>query len=218
MKQLEFVDSKMKLHDIAIKYENLYIGDKAGYHQYMDFYEKHLNPKNISRFLEIGIAYGASIRTWREWLPTTCIVEGWDINVSQPIENCDLRIVDQLNIESMLNNVTGIYDVILDDGGHTAQMMQTSFATLFSTTRLYIIEDLQAPWCGNHYMNVGDINTLDMLENFSKDGWTSQYCTEEQRNYINANAEIIDIFIRGNRNNPLSATCIIKNKLNNNYH
>ena len=204
----------MNLHDIALKNELLYIGDKAKYHQYMNFYEKHLDPTNISRLLEIGIAYGASIRTWREWLPSDAIVEGWDINPVQPINGCDLRVVDQLNIQAMLDNVTGIYDVILDDGGHTAQMMQTSFATLFPYSRLYIIEDLQAPWCGEHYLGPNDINTLDMVENFNIDGWTSQYATKNEKNYINEYAQVIDIFIRGERSNPLSATCIIKNKAN----
>ena len=204
----------MKLHDIALKHELAHIGDKATYHQYMHFYEKHLDPENISRFLEIGIAYGASIRTWREWLPEKVIVEGWDINPAQDIEGCDLRVVDQLDTQAMLDNITGTYDVILDDGGHTAEMMQTSFATLFPHTRLYIIEDLQAPWCGEHYLSPGDINTLDMLENFDIDGWTSRYATEDQKVYINENAQIVDIFIRGERNSPLSATCIIKNRAN----
>lgn len=198
----------MNLHDIGLKYGT----DKSTYHQYMNFYENNIDPNSISRFLEIGIDNGASIKTWREWFPETTIVEGWDINQSQPIYGCDLRVVDQLDINAMLNNITGIYDIILDDGGHLAKMMQLSFATLFHTTRFYIIEDLQAPRRDGSYITDGDIDTLSMIENFNIDGWTSQYATEEQREYINKNAEVVDIFYRGDKDIPYSSTAIIRNK------
>jgi hypothetical protein len=201
----------VNLHEIGIKHGT----DKATYHNFMYFYEKNIDRSQIKRFLEIGIFRGDSIKTWREWLPSEAVVEGWDINPFSPVPGCDLKIVNQLNEKQMLDNVTGTYDVILDDGGHTAKMMQTSMSVLFPYTRLYIIEDLHAPWCGPEYMDSGDINTLDMLENFNVDGWNSSYATEEQREYINQHAEVVDIFIRGDRDRPDSATAIIKNKDNN---
>lgn len=198
----------MSLHEIGLKHGT----DKATYHQFLNFYEKHIDPQKVSRFLEIGVLNGASLRTWREWLPKSTIVEGWDINAPAPIPGCDLRIVNQLNINQMLDNVTGTYDVILDDGGHTAQMMQVAFATLFPLTKMYIIEDLHAPWCGPEYMGPGDTNTLDLLENFHIDGWDSPYATDSQKQYIGANAQIVDIFIRGDRDKPDSASAIIRNR------
>jgi hypothetical protein len=198
----------VSLHDIGLKHGT----DKSIYHNFMYFYEKHIDPATVSRFLEIGIFNGASLRSWREWFPDTTIVEGWDINMPTPIPGCDLRIVDQLNVQQMLDNVTGTYDIILDDGGHTARMMQTSFATLFPLTHMYIIEDLHAPWCGPEYMEPGDINTLDLIENFAIDGWNSPYASDGQKEYINANAEVVNIFIRGDRSKPDSATAIIRNK------
>jgi len=198
----------VNLHEIGLKHGT----DKATYHNFMYFYEKHIDRSKVKRFLEIGILNGASIKTWREWFPDTTIVEGWDINVPPLVSNCDLRIVNQLDEKQMLDNITGTYDVILDDGGHTAKMMQTSMSVLFPYTQLYIIEDLHAPWCGSEYMDSGDINTLDILENFNIDGWNSSYATEEQREYINQHAEVVDIFIRGDRDKPDSATAIIKNK------
>lgn len=198
----------MNLHEIGLKHGT----DKSTYHNYMSFYEKNINKKEIERFLEIGIFRGDSIKTWREWFASETIVEGWDISPFPPVVGCDLRYVNQLNEKQMLENVTGTYDIILDDGGHTARMMQTSMSVLFPYTRTYIIEDLHAPWCGDGYMEPGDINTLDLLENFSINGWNSPYATEKQKEYINTNAEIVDIFIRGDRNKPDSATAIIKNR------
>lgn len=198
----------MNLHEIGLKHGT----DKATYHGFLDFYEQHIDPLKVDRLLEIGIFHGASIRTWREWLPVTAIVEGWDINPHPPIDGCDLRVVDQLNVDAMLSNVTGVYDVIVDDGGHTARMMQTSFATLFPYARLYIIEDLHAPWCGGGYMEDGDIDTLNMVENLAVDGWTSRYCDSSQRDYINENAELVGLLVKTDGNIPTSATCVIKNK------
>jgi len=198
----------VNLHEIGMKHGT----DKSTYHNFMHFYEKNINKESVKRFLEIGVFTSASIKAWREWLPKSTIVEGWDINPSPPVSGCDLRIVDQLNNKQMLDNVTGIYDVIIDDGGHTAKMMQSSMSVLFPYAKLYIIEDLHAPWCGPEYMEPGDINTLDMLENFNINGWDSPYATEEQREYINQYAEVVDIFIRGDREKPDSATAIIKNK------
>lgn len=195
------------LQDIGLKYGT----DKATYHMYLDFYEKHIDPLKVDRFLEIGVQGGFSIRTWREWFPDTTVIEGWDINPSDPIEGCDLRIVDQLSKEQMAKNITGTYDIILDDGGHTAEMIQTSFSYLFRYSKMYIIEDLHAPWCGAHFMSDSDINTLDMLEDFATKGWTSQYATDEEREYINKNAEIIEFFVRGDRSSPLSASCVVRN-------
>ena len=198
----------MNLHKIGLKHGT----DKSTYHEYMDFYEKHFDRKNIKRFLEIGVQSGASLKAWREWLPKDSVAEGWDINPSTPIDGCDIRIVDQLDVDQMLNNITGEYDVILDDGGHTAQMMQVSFSTLFKFSKLYVIEDLHAPWCGEHFLAPNDINTLDLLEGFNINGWISPYSTDEQKEYIDKNMEIVEIFVRGERSSPLSATAIIRNR------
>jgi len=198
----------MNLHEIGLKHGT----DKSTYHEYMNFYEKHINKEEIERFLEIGILRAESIKTWREWFSSKTIVEGWDISPFPPVVGCDLRYVNQLNEKQMLENVTGTYDIILDDGGHTAKMMQTSISVLFPYTKTYIIEDLHAPWCGEGYVKPGDINTLDLLEKFSVDGWNSPYSTDEQKEYIDKNMEIVEIFVRGERSSPLSATAIMRNK------
>jgi hypothetical protein len=113
---------------------------------YLDFYEKYLHKDDINRFLEIGVQAGNSMKMWREWLKPNCVVEGWDILKCDEIPGVDIRTVDQLDRIQVLENVSGIYDVILDDGGHTKEMIESSFAYLFSKSKIYIMEDLHAPW------------------------------------------------------------------------
>ena len=58
-------------------------------------------------------------------------------------------------------------------------------------------------------------NKTAKIEKFELNGWTSKYCTETQRSYLNNNIEIVEFFVRGPRSRPLSSTVVIKNKENN---
>jgi hypothetical protein len=196
------------LQSIGVKHQT----DKATYHMYLDFYEKYLHKNKINRFLEIGVQAGNSMKMWKEWLSPKCIVEGWDILKCEEIDGVDIRVVDQLNRSQVKQNTSGIYDVILDDGGHTKEMIESSFAYLFSTSKFYIMEDLHAPWTGSHYLKDSEIPTLDLVLNFNKDGWVSNYGNKKELEYINKNAQLLDVFIRGDKNSPLSAAAIFINK------
>lgn len=196
------------LHEIGLKYQT----DKSTYHQYMDFYENHLDRKSIKRFLEIGVQGGNSLMAWREWFDSDCHIEGWDINVCSPIDGCEIKIVDQGDRDQISKSISGIYDVILDDGAHFPRTIETSFSILFKHCRMYIIEDLHAWWLG--YRNGETFSTVDLLRKISSDGWLSQYATNEEALYISRNAELVDIFYRGEESNPLSMTAIILNKEN----
>jgi len=177
------------LHSIGEKYQT----DKATYHMYLDFYEKYLNKDDVDRFLEIGVQAGNSMKMWREWLKSDCIVEGWDILECDPIPGVDIRTVDQLDRGQTFKNISGMYDVILDDGGHTKE---------------------HAPWTGSHYLKQSEIPTLDLVLNFKNNGWNSSYGTSKEIDYINKNAELLDVFIRGEKESPLSAAAIFINKAN----
>jgi len=199
----------MNLNSIGLKHGT----DKATYHFYLDFYEKHIDKSKVNRFLEIGISSGQSIRTWREWFNSDTIVEAWDIVPPQPIPGCDLRIVNQNHKEAILRNITGLYDVILDDGAHTTQSIETSFSTLFKHCKMYIIEDLHAPWVNwNGYINEGDMPTIKLLDKIEKHGWLSKYATDEEKEYINKNAQIVEVYWRGDRSKPESMSAIVANK------
>ena len=154
------------------------------------------------------------MKMWREWFNKDTMVEGWDIKDCDPIPGVDIRKVDQLNIDQMKNNIFGIYDVILDDGGHTKKMMETSFGFLFPYSKMYIIEDLHAPWTRSGYVGKDELPTLELIKNFNRIGFHSKYADAKQCDYINENAELVDIFIRGDKKRPLSAAAIFINKSN----
>lgn len=196
----------MSLHEIGLKHGT----DKSTYHMYMDFYEKYIPRAEIKSFLEIGVQGGFSLRAWREWFDPECRIEGWDINPLIHIDGCTVKIVDQSNREEIKRSSHDFYDLIVDDGGHTPMQMQTSFSALFPKSRYYIIEDLHAPWCGPEFFPLGEQNTVDLIERIPH--WDSKYSTEEERDYINKNAEVVELFIRGTRDNPTSMTVFIKNR------
>jgi hypothetical protein len=148
---------------------------------------------------------------WREFFLDSTIVEGWDINESEKISNCNLKQVDQTDRTQLKSNVSGVYDVILDDGGHTTEMIEKSFSVLFRHTKLYIIEDLHAPWVSEEYISENDIPTIDLLDNLEIHGWLSRHSTEDERRYINKYAVIVDLFYRGDRSEPISMSIVIAN-------
>lgn len=183
---------------------------------YMDFYERHINRHGISSLLEIGVQAGFSLKTWREWLPQNVEVAGWDILETPDIQGCTTLIVDQSDREQMAANIPiSGYDVIIDDGGHTPRLMETSFSFLFPYCRTYIIEDLHAWWLG--YAEDNDKTpTVDLLESIAQHGWLSNYANEQEANYVSKHALLAGVFFRGPRNNPDSMAAVIYNteKLN----
>lgn len=199
--------TNLSLQEIGLKHGT----DKAHFHKYLDFYEEHLPRNSVYRLLEIGILGGASLKTWREWLPETALVEGWDIDPQVQVEGCSIKRVDQANPEQLLTAVGNEnWDVILDDGGHTPQMMQTSFSVLFPYCTYYVIEDLHAPWVHPMYLPAGDTKTNELVEDIKN--WDSKYSTPEQADYIRKNAEVVAMLTRHDENGaPQSMTAIIRN-------
>lgn len=198
--------TNLSLHEIGMKYGT----DKATFHKYMDFYESHIDRTSIKRFLEIGVLEGNSLKTWKEWFGPECHVEGWDISDPIHVPGCYVKQLDQTSRPQLLSNTWETWDLVLDDGGHTAEQMQTTFSTLFPHTKTYIIEDLHAPWVHPMYIKLLDTNTIDLVENLSS--WESRYSTEEEAAYIRENAELVDIYIQGTRDKPISMTAIIRNR------
>lgn len=197
------------LHGLGLKYGT----DKSTYHMYMDVYERHIKRDSVKSLLEIGVQGGFSLMAWREWLPEESLVHGWDISDTPQIEGCLVSKVNQGEKEQMKSAVKGqIYDVIIDDGGHTPELMETSFSFLFKYSKIYIIEDLHAWWLG--YKNEDDKPTIDLIENINTSGWLSKYCSAEEAKYIDKNAKVAEVFYRGSRENPTSMTAVIYNMEN----
>lgn len=133
----------------------------GGFHWYTKHYENHFNQfrhKPI-RLLEIGIGGytdtargGASLGMWQRYFPRG-LVYGLDI-VEKP-KVCGTRIRalqgDQ-NDPDFLNELghrLGPFDIVIDDGSHINEHVNTSFHNLFPHVRaggLYAIEDLQTAY------------------------------------------------------------------------
>jgi hypothetical protein len=206
----------MNLHELGLKHQT----DKATYHNYLPFYEKYLDKNKIKKFLEIGIWQGDSIRMWREWFEPSTAVEAWDINPPLNVEGCQISQVDQTNREDMFKSLTeGVYDVILDDGAHRSDSMEISLGALFPFTKYYIVEDLHAQFLPEDYqarlgfIKDGEIALEQRLDEFSKFGkFKSYYMTDEEKDYFEKNAVVVEFWYQRKLNEMLSATCLIRNK------
>jgi predicted O-methyltransferase YrrM len=152
----------MRLHDIGIKHNT----DKAFFHRYLDFYEKHLPKRNFTgRLLEIGVMDGASMHMWREYYPKAEIV-GVDINDKShlSIDGVVILRLDATDPEQMKD--LGVFDIIVDDGSHMTADQQKSFEHLYlnqlSPNGYYVIEDLHTSLMDG-YVN-SDKTTLEWLK------------------------------------------------------
>ncbi len=145
----------MTLDELAIKHNT----DKSHLtHDYCPIYEALFGSyrERIYGLLEIGIAEGASLKMWGEYLPTA-IIYGIDKDPYDVEKNGDLGgyiqtyIADQSNPEQLklvMESIDDAMDVIVDDGSHDPNHIITSLTTLFPYLKeggFYCIEDLEHP-------------------------------------------------------------------------
>jgi hypothetical protein len=122
-------------------------------HNYTQIYEKYLKDYRVDVYkfavwepvalLEIGVACGASLKMWSRYLPQAKIT-GVDINplcanLCKDYENINIIIADATR-----DKIPGNYDIIVDDGSHTASDMLAAANRLWASLNpggYYIIED-----------------------------------------------------------------------------
>ncbi len=141
------------LNNLALKYGT----DKGStIHNYTETYEPYFQKIQHAplRFLEIGIADGASARMWEEYFDNATLffldIEPKTVlDIQQKLsQRSHCFIGDQENQEQLslfIEQSGGAFDIIIDDGGHTMQQQITSFKALFPSVKkngIYIIEDL----------------------------------------------------------------------------
>ena len=115
-----------------------------------------------------GAAEGRSIKLWLAFLPKASIgifefneqcVYNWFENdphdIGRDVLDSRVKVTtgNQLNAEDLIKAITtlGPQDVIIDDGGHSNMMQETSLRVLFPHVRpggVYILEDLQVSFWG----------------------------------------------------------------------
>lgn len=126
-------------------------GDLHKWWHYFDIYEQHFARfREIGpRFLEIGVQRGGSLKLWRDYFGPEAHIVGIDIDpacLGLDGQAGVVMIGDQADPDFLAEVVRmhGPFDIVLDDGGHTALQQITSFAYLYpimSERGVYLCED-----------------------------------------------------------------------------
>jgi hypothetical protein len=153
--------------------------DKASRdHGYLDFYElffRDLRDRPIS-LLEIGVANGNSLRTWRDYFPSARIV-GVDINPTarnHADSRITIEIADQSNVAELVNLGVrhGPFDIVIEDGSHFWDHQITTLQCLFPFVKprgLYVSEDIDTSF-GAHehiYRKAANVSAMRYLQKLS---------------------------------------------------
>lgn len=118
---------------------------------YFDIYDRFLSPIRRSNpvILEIGVQLGGSCEMWREYFGRATHIFGIDINPeARRQEDIVTRVFigdqqDRNFLRGVLREI-GTPDVVIDDGGHSANQQITAFEELYpalSERGLYFVED-----------------------------------------------------------------------------
>ena len=169
-----------KLNDLGIKYD----ADKSSrFHNYLDFYEKVLPPRSFKgRLLEVGVMDGASMKMWREYYPDAEIV-GVDIKDMSFMHNDDWQIPESVKLVTADATKPadmaklGVFDVIIDDGGHYMSQQKKSCEILcynnLNKGGLYILEDLWTSYID--YYQDSKPTTMEYLKKLEQKGMKMTY-------------------------------------------
>lgn len=117
-------------------------------HRYTDTYERYLAPLRGKpvRLIEIGVACGASLKTWARWLGEEARITGIDIR-----PECAALCTQYPSVSIVVGDATafqpdGDYDIVVDDGSHVSLEIVKTFRNLWPRLRpggYYVVEDLR---------------------------------------------------------------------------
>jgi organic radical activating enzyme len=126
--------------------------DKNTTHSYAEYYEKLFNPiKNtIKNILEIGVAGGGSLKTWKTYFKNANIY-GFDISeeflfTEDRIKTYKINSTDPKTFETFEKENPNIkFDIIIEDGDHSLDAQIKSYNILkkyINFPGIYIVEDV----------------------------------------------------------------------------
>jgi cephalosporin hydroxylase len=130
--------------------------DKGSLHSYIDHYEKLFAPMRDTtvRLLEIGVQGGISVLMWREYFSKSDVT-GIDVDYGMLQPKVSTAASSDPNIHliradaalpSVVDHLSGKYDIVIDDGSHHFAHQIASFFILephLSDGAIYVIEDIQ---------------------------------------------------------------------------
>ena len=142
------------------KFLDLFVGNEGPsvqkWHHYIPLYDRYMSlyQKPKVRFLEIGVERGGSMQMWRKYFGPQATIMGIDIDpdCAQFDGQAGMVRIGSQNdpdfLRSVIDEMDGV-DIVLDDGSHRMEHVETSFQTIFpklSEPGLYLIEDLHTAY------------------------------------------------------------------------
>ena len=126
--------------------------------EYAEHYQAHFPATPLSKpmkMLEIGVQSGGSSRLWKQYYGADLTYVGMDIDpetvrAAKPSEDLFVLVGDQSNATRLgeICKAHGPFDMVIDDGGHTTELILASLEFLFpnddclTADGVYAIEDL----------------------------------------------------------------------------
>lgn len=133
----------MSLDDIGRHYGT----DKSSeHHNYLAIYEQQIPRSPHGSLLELGWLDGASVQTWRDWLPDGWTITGLDIALKESLPGINFVHGSQDDPGAIAAAARyAPFDVIIDDASHEVIRTRLSFRLLWPYVKpggRYFIEDL----------------------------------------------------------------------------
>jgi hypothetical protein len=152
------------LYSFFVQHRNKRVMHK--WDHYFEVYERFLSPvrRTNPTLLEIGVQLGGSVEMWRDYFGPAARIYGIDINPdAKQQEDIATKVFigdqqDRNFLRSVLRE-TGTLDVVIDDGGHTANQQITAFEALYPALAdqgIYIVEDTHTSLWRGQFMDRQD--------------------------------------------------------------
>lgn len=140
---------------------------------YFEVYDRHFSKfrgKEVT-LLEIGVFQGGSLQMWKSYFGPAAKIYGIDIDPKcKEFEEENIKIFigsqsDKSFLRELKKQIPKI-DILIDDGGHTMNQINTSFLELFDHVNdngIYAVEDLHTCYWidyGGGYKRKGTFNEL----------------------------------------------------------
>lgn len=213
-------DISKNLLEVALDNEHC---DKIS-HGYCNLYHKYFNPLRMNenlRMLEIGVLNGYSLRMFRSYFHPNSHIHGIDINDCKKFLPDDIAFtkMDTSIIENLQNfsKTNGIWDIIIDDGGHDMCSQQYSIQYLWDVLKpggCFVMEDIHSSFMPQFRPDNHKISTYHLMKCLSdkSSSFYSPWMNFETFNKIRNDIDIMEFFQRDPNLWTDSITCIIKKK------
>lgn len=164
------------------------------------------------KILEIGVQSGGSLLSWKSWFNDQLYIVGVDIDERcsrshDPEQDIYVEIGSQLNT-TFLHEVCskhGPFDLVIDDGGHTAKMIHKSLHSVSSADSCmkypswYVVEDtMTMSLCDEGYCSSAtDISNLASIAFFAlHDEWHTRYgpAGRDKKNFMSGKITEVKMF------------------------